>query len=141
MAELQNRLNIFVGKEIERDYAMVPRIKTALQENMFGAFGFAHMPISHLLAKDGIFIPYEAVGDIVLSPEGKYSLLIKYDILGLDTAELRSSIVARDCDPLQVSTYFELIPYWFVFQYINMKRGTNDGLVKLFWENLETITQ
>lgn len=139
MKKLQTNLVQFAKKDVERDRAITERIKLLADYDIFGYFGYAHRTVSHLLQQDGIRIPSEITGDIVIDPENKYFLLAKYEILGLDTAELRSTDPAVDCDPLQRQKYLELVPYWKGFEELNSKRFPLGEVERMFWTQLDKI--
>lgn len=136
---LYNNLKEFANKEIERDNYLAKMIKELSQPNMFAYFGYSHRTISHILRKDNLVIPSELIGALALNPEEKLTLLLKYELLGLDTEELRSEDISYDCDKSQKQFYLDIMPEWFGFYDINKNRKDVLTLTKVFWDNLNKI--
>ncbi len=140
LKKLSDNLRIFAQKEIERDKYFVRKIKELNQSNMFAYFGLSHRTISHLLERDGLKIPFEIIGEVALDPEEKLTLLLKYELLGLDPSELRNDDIAKDCDQSKKEFYLDLAPDYFGFEDLNKKGFDHISLVNYFWKNLNKIT-
>lgn len=141
MKRLEEGLDGLVERELQRESHFASRIAEYADRDLFGYFGYMHRTTSHLLARNGIIIPGEALGDVTLNPEEKLSLLMKYEKLGLNPQELRDDDPARDANASKKSLYLELSPQWSFFQDLNGKRFSQEELVRYFWNNLDKITR
>ncbi|MBN2330967.1 MAG: hypothetical protein JXC85_04060 [Candidatus Aenigmarchaeota archaeon] len=132
-------LHEIIEKSIARERGVIENVRGKTDRNTLGYFGFSHRTLPLLMAKEGISIKGEDVGDFSMCPVNKYHMLHKYELLGLDNRGLRHPDITIDCDPALKYSYFDLIPYWITFADELGKNTEAEESIRKFWSNQSKI--